>query len=74
MVKAFILININSGFEDEIINKLNQINIIKVHPIYGKYDFIITINSSTIDKVKTNIFKIRKMPNVVSTLTMMVIE
>lgn len=74
MAKAFVLINIKSGFEEEIIKKLNQMKISKFHPIYGKYDFIITIDSSTIDKVKTNIFEIRKMPNVISTLTMMAIE
>ena len=54
--------------------KLTKIKVSKAHFIYGKYDFMIIIDSSTINILKTNIFAIRKMPNVISTLTMMVVE
>ena len=35
---------------------------------------MIIIDSSTIDILKTNIFAIQKMPDVISTLTIMVVE
>ena len=36
--------------------------------------YYLIIDSSTINILKTNIFAIQKMPNVISTLTMMVVE
>ena len=74
MIKAFILLNVKSGTEDIVMEKLTKIKVSKAHFIYGKYDFMIIIDSSTINILKTNIFAIRKMPNVISTLTMMVVE
>jgi hypothetical protein len=73
MVKAFILLNVKSG-TGLVMEKLTKIKVSKAHFIYGKYDFMIIIDSSTIDILKTNIFAMQKMPNVISTLTMMVVE
>ena len=42
--------------------------------IYGKYDCIIIMESDKTDSLKTDIFLLRKTPNITSTLTMMVID
>ena len=75
MNKAFVLLNVKSGYEDSIKDTLKKTRgVIISHAIYGKYDFMITIESSTQDELKTDIFALRKMTGVTSTLSMIVIE
>ena len=75
MNKAFVLLNVKSGYEDSIKNTLKKTRgVIISHAIYGKYDFMITMESSTQDELKTDIFALRKMTGVTSTLSMIVIE
>ena len=75
MNKAFVLLNVKSGYEDSIKDTLKKTRgVIISHAIYGKYDFMITMESSTQDELKTDIFALRKMPGVTSTLSMIVIE
>ena len=72
---AFILLNVKSGYEDSIKDTLKKTRgVIISHAIYGKYDFMITMESSTQDELKTDIFALRKMTGVTSTLSMIVIE
>ena len=45
MNKAFVLLNVKSGYEDSIKDTLKKIRgVIISHAIYGKYDFMITMN------------------------------
>jgi|TARA_Y100001949_G_C15824788_1_gene259400 hypothetical protein len=75
MNKAFVLLNVKSGYEDSIKDTLKKTRgVIISHAIYGKYDFMITMESSTQDELKTDIFALRKMTGVTSTLSMIVIE
>ena len=75
MNKAFILLNVKSGYEDSIKDTLKKTRgVIISHAIYGKYDFMITMESSTQDELKTDIFALRKITGVTSTLSMIVIE
>ena len=75
MNKAFVLLNVKSGYEDSIKNTLKKTRgVIISHAIYGKYDFMITMESSTQDELKTDIFALRKMTGVTSTLSMIAIE
>ena len=75
MNKAFILLNVKSGYEDKIKDAFKKTRgVIISHAIYGKYDFMITMESSTQDELKTDIFALRKMTGVTSTLSMIVIE
>ena len=75
MNKAFILLNVKSGYEDNVKDILKKTRgVTASHSIYGKYDFMITIESSTQDELKTDIFALRKMTGVTSTLSMIVIE
>ena len=75
MNKAFVLLNVKSGYEDSIKDTLKKTRgVIISHAIYGKYDFMTTMESSTQDELKTDIFALRKMTGVTSTLSMIVIE
>ena len=75
MNKAFVLLNVKSGYEYSIKDTLKKIRGVTIsHAIYGKYDFMITMESSTQDELKIDIFALRKMTGVTSTLSMIVIE
>ena len=75
MNKAFILLNVKSGYEDNVKDILKKTRgVTASHSIYGKYDFMITMESSTQDELKTDIFALRKMTGVTSTLSMIAIE
>ena len=75
MAKAFILINIASGAEESVLKDIIKIqSTVKADFIYGKYDCIIIMESDKTDSLKTDIFLLRKTPNITSTLTMMVID
>jgi len=71
---AFLLLNVVSGTETEINEKLKKIKHIKeIHFVHGMYDFIITIESKDIKSIKNSILEIRKLANIDSTLTMNVL-
>ncbi|MEM1632894.1 MAG: Lrp/AsnC ligand binding domain-containing protein [Sulfolobales archaeon] len=76
MAKAFVLINTEVGSETEIINSLKNYNEIKeLYLVYGVYDIVARIEADSIEKLKEVVAdKIRKIPKVKSTLTMIVIE
>ena len=78
---AFVLINSDFGKDVEIIGKIKEIMqsekdiSFEIQGVYGVYDIIVKISSdesATVRKIVTN--QIRKIENVQSTLTMMVIE
>ncbi len=76
MPKAFVLINAEIGAEEALVEQLRKIeNVKEVYPVYGAYDIIAKVESDSMDKVKETItWKIRRLENVRSTLTMIVIE
>ena len=75
MSKAFVLLNVKSGYEDSVKNELIKTKgVSESHAIYGKYDFMVSMKSSSQDELKTDIFSLRKMSGVTSTLSMIVIE
>ena len=81
MSTAFVLINSDLGKDIDIIAKIKEILqaekdiSFEIQGVYGVYDIIVKISSdesATVRKIVTN--QIRKIENVQSTLTMMVIE
>ncbi|MFN4337148.1 MAG: Lrp/AsnC family transcriptional regulator [Candidatus Nitrosocaldus sp.] len=73
---AFVLINAEMGSEEALVKELRQLDGVKeVYTVYGVYDIIAKVESDSMEKVKETItWKIRRLPNVRSTLTMIVIE
>ena len=78
---AFVLINSDLGKDVEIIGKIKEIMqsekdiSYEIQGVYGVYDIVVKVSSADSPKLRrivTN--QIRKIENVQSTLTMMVIE
>jgi len=76
MATAYILINCELGSEESIILELiNLDGVIEVHGTFGAYDILAKIESPTVDVLRETItWKIRKIDQIRSTLTLMCIE
>jgi DNA-binding Lrp family transcriptional regulator len=78
---SYVLINSNLGTDVEIIEKIkemmaNQNDVkLEIQGVYGVYDILIKVSSDDSEKLRSIVTNdIRKIENVQSTLTMMVIE
>lgn len=75
MSKAFVAIHCETGKENPIIRKLMEIKgVSEVTGTLGLYDIIIKVeaqDSITLEKIITK--EVRKIPNVLTTMTLMVI-
>ncbi len=76
MPMAIILINTEIGGEQEVFDELSRIESVKeAYIVYGVYDIVVKLESDTMDKLKEIVAsRIRKLPKVRSTLTMIVVE
>lgn len=76
MPEAIVLVNTDIGSEEEVLNKISNIEgVTEVYVVYGVYDLVVKVSASTTEELKDIISsKIRKLPNVRSTLTMIVVE
>ena len=76
MVTAYVLINCELGYEEQIIEELRHISDVKeVHGTFGAYDILAKVESANVETLrKTMVWKIRKIDKVRSTLTLMGIE
>lgn len=71
---AFVLINTEMGSEDDVSRELRAIEEVKeIYGVYGVYDIVIRVEAETMEKLKEIIgSEIRRLNNVRSTLTMIV--
>ena len=76
MAKAYVLINCELGSEESVISQLKSIEGVKeVHGTFGAYDILVKIEADQVEALREAItWKIRKIDNVKSTLTLMGIE
>jgi DNA-binding Lrp family transcriptional regulator len=76
MPKAFVLINIESGAEDEVLKELKTIGgVEEAYFSYGVYDLITKIKADSMDKLKELVTRrIRTLTKVRSTLTLIMME
>jgi len=76
MPTAFVLINTETGFMDDVLKELSRIEGVKeAYSVYGVYDIVAKVESETMDGLKDIVtWKIRRISNVRTTLTMIVIE
>jgi len=76
MALAFVLINVELGKEKEVLDQLRSIDSVKeVNLVYGVYDIVVKVEADTTDKLKEIVtYKIRKLADIRSTLTMTVAE
>ena len=76
MATAYVLINCELGSEESIIQELKNLDgVIEVHGTFGAYDILAKIESLTVETLREIItWKIRKIDQIRSTLTLMGIE
>lgn len=76
MPTAFVLISAELGEEENLLKQLRSIDHVKeAHFVYGVYDIIAKLEAENMDKLKEIVaFKIRRLSDVRSTLTMTVAE
>jgi len=76
MTTAYVLINCDLGYEEQIIEELKHISDVKeVHGTFGAYDILAKVESDNVKNLRETItWKIRKLNRVRSTLTLMSIE
>ncbi len=73
MAQAFVLINCELGSEESVITQLKLLDgVIEVHGTFGAYDILAKIESDRVESLRELItWKIRKIENIRSTLTLM---
>ena len=76
MATAYVLINCDLGFEEQIIEDLKHLdNVKQAHGVFGAYDILAKVESDQISTLRETImWKIRKLNRVRSTLTLIVPE
>ncbi len=76
METAYVLINCDLGYEEQIIEELKHLdNVKEAHGVFGAYDILAKVESANVETLrKTIMWEIRKMNRVRSTLSLMGIE
>ncbi|HMK94894.1 MAG TPA: Lrp/AsnC ligand binding domain-containing protein [Candidatus Limnocylindrales bacterium] len=76
MPKAFVLINVESGSEEEVLEQIKKIEgVDEAYFSYGVYDLIAKIKAETMENLKEMVsHKMRTIPKVRSTLTLIMME
>ena len=76
MPKAFVLMNVESGSEDFVLQELKAVSRVEeAFFSYGVYDIIARVKAESMDELKEMITKeIRSLPKVRATLTLIVVE
>jgi DNA-binding Lrp family transcriptional regulator len=71
MTDAFLFINVQFLFIDDVMNKLKEIpEIIDVHKVQGTYDIIARVHSNTEEKLKELVSeRIRRIDRIIGTVT-----
>ena len=76
MPRAFVLLNVETSSEDNVLKQLKQIGLVEESYVsYGVYDLIIKVKADTMEELKEAVtYKIRKINQVRSTLTLIMME
>ena len=73
---VYVLITTEAGASDNVLESLKKIDAVEeAYRVYGVYDIIATVKAETMDKLNEIItWNLRNLENVMSTLTMIVVE
>ncbi|MCL2477787.1 Lrp/AsnC ligand binding domain-containing protein [Candidatus Bathycorpusculum sp.] len=76
MPQAFVLINVESGAEEEVVTELRKVEgVEEAYYSYGVYDIITKVKADTMEKLKDLVtHKLRTLTRVRSTLTLIMME
>jgi DNA-binding Lrp family transcriptional regulator len=76
MPRAYVLLNVNPGSEDEVLRGIRNIEGVEEAQIcYGVYDLMMKIKADSLEKLRELVtHRVRAIKNVRSTLTLILIE
>ncbi len=76
LAQAFVLFNVGSGSEDEVLTEAKKIKgVQEVYVSYGVYDLLVKIKADSMEELKELVtHKLRNIENVRSTLTLILTE
>ncbi len=76
MPQAFVLINVESGTEEDVVSEIKKIDgVLEAYYSYGVYDIIAKVKSESMDKLKEMVTrKILSLIKVRSTFTLIMME
>jgi DNA-binding Lrp family transcriptional regulator len=76
MPRAYVLFNVESGSEDNVLKQLRNINNVEeAYVSYGVYDLVVRVKADTMEELKDSVtHKIRTIKQVRSTLTLIMME
>ena len=76
MPKAFVLINVESGSEEEVLGEIKKIEgVEEAYFSYGVYDIITKVKAESMEKLRETVTrKVRTISRVRSTLTLIMME
>ena len=76
MPTAFVLIGVEAGSEQGVIDQLRALNNVKdVYPVYGVYDIVAKIQANSERELKETItYRLRGLAKIKSTQTLMISE
>ena len=75
MPRAFVMINVESSCEDEVLREINKIEgVEEAYFSYGVYDLITRVSADTMENLKDTVIRqVRTLSKVRSTLTLIMI-
>ena len=74
MALAFVLVRTLPGYMEKVLQEIRKSGGVKeAYMLYGDYDVVATIQAETTPKLEEKVFQIRKIDQVISTLTLMAI-
>ena len=75
MASAYLLLNVETGTEEEVMNSLKDLSEVKeARMVYGVYDIIVRVETETMEDLKNVVsWTIRRLNRVRSTMTMIVV-
>ncbi len=76
MPQAYVLLNVESGSEDNVLKQLKKLDSIQESYVsYGVYDLIVRLRADTMEELKDAVtHKIRTINQVRSTLTLIIMD
>jgi DNA-binding Lrp family transcriptional regulator len=76
MPKAFVLINVESGSEEEVLGEIKKTEgVEEAYYSYGVYDIIAKVKAASMEKLRDTVTrKVRTISRVRSTLTLIMME
>ncbi|MCW3989112.1 MAG: Lrp/AsnC ligand binding domain-containing protein [Candidatus Bathyarchaeota archaeon] len=75
MASAYLLLNVETGTDEEVIDSLKPIREVKeAWMVYGVYDIVVRVEAETMEELKNVVsWTIRRLDRVRSTMTMIIV-